>query len=207
MGINLLPSRTQKRLNSHITSGKSKANILRPSPTKIPPKSLFPAAILISTAIMGSAFFFTQTLAKEKQLASLDRQLLNEQNHFNKITELSGKKKELEDALISYNKKYQSRISWPEKLSFLGKSLPRQIWLTSIETVENQGIKSINIKGSCTSLLSNEIIDSISLFAESLRKDNTFSKDFEEIRLGQMRSEKESNPSVMSFSLDCRLKP
>ena len=189
-------------------------------PKKFKPKSLSGAAPDLSASPLGSGrrwimltflplalagFIFVQIKAKEKTLDFLARELQGYKETFQKIAELTDKKKGLNEELSRAGDILKSRIRWSDKIFLINKLIPKQVWLSSINTEMGEA-KALTIKGSAVSLVSSEIIGSISLFAEKLRQEAVFNKDFSEIVLGQILAEKKGDLTVMSFTLSCKFK-
>lgn len=165
---------------------------------------VIPALIILLLFIVWIGLFM-QIKSKEKTLVLLDKKLLNIKSSYQEIESLNKNKKELEQKLLFYQGLLENSLIWSERLSAVAGSVPAQVWLTSIYT-ESKPARILVIKGSATSLVESEIIASISQFVERLKKQTLFFKDFSEIKLGPILSEKKGNLSVMSFSLFCKFK-
>lgn len=174
-------------------------------PLKIPKPFLLvlpPFILLFFIILAGLAF---QVKSKKNSIAALDKKLSNLKASYQEIETLNKRKKELSDRLAFYQGLFENNILWSEKLSLINNVLPSQVWLTSIYT-ETKPNRILVIKGSATSSVESEIIDSISEFVDQLKKEPSFTKDIGEIKMGSLISEKKGNLSVMNFSLLCRLK-
>lgn len=195
--INLLPdSKKQQK-----PSPKEKVKGLPKLPNKL---LIIPILIILLLFIAWIALVF-QVKAKEKTIASLDKKLLNLKSSYRDIEILNEGKKELSEKLSFYQRTFENNLIWSEKFSSINEVIPDQIWLISVYT-ETKPNRILVIKGSATSLVESEIIDSISQFAERLKKESSFYKDFSEIKLGPLLSEKKGNLNIMNFSLLCKLK-
>lgn len=172
------------------------------------PRSFLFAFILIAGLffiILTSLVF--QVHGKERTMAAFNKELLGLKSNYKEIETLDKRKKELNKRVSFYQGVFGNTILWSEKLSLINKAIPAQIWLLSIYT-EAKPNRILVIKGFSTSAVESEIIDSISSFVDRLKKEPSFSKDFEEIKLGPLVSEKEKkgNLTVMGFSLVCKFK-
>lgn len=142
---------------------------------------------------------------KENAILGLDNKLSKLKSNYQEIEILNKRKGELNERLSFYQGIFEKDILWSEKLSLINAAIPPQVWLTSIYT-EAKPNRILVIKGSAASSVESEIIDSISQFVDRLKKEISFSKDFAEIKLGPLVSEKKGNFNVMNFSLVCRFK-
>lgn len=195
--INLLPG------------AKKHFRIPKKEKPKDPPKlakisiPLWPPAAAISFLLLIWITLFLQAKFKEITLRSLNEKNLNLKTVFLELDILKKKKDELNNKLSFYQNTFQNKFNWAEKLSLIRQVIPAHLWLTSIYTETKAG-KTLIIKGSATSTVESEIITSISEFVDRLKKEPSFSKNFEEIKLGPMISEKKGNLNVMNFSLSCK---
>jgi len=163
---------------------------------------LWPLLALFSIIFLALVF---QVQNNEKTIAALNQKILNLKSDYRKIETLNARKKELRERLIFYQGIFENKTAWSKKLLLIEKAIPSPVWLTEIYTETKPG-RILVIKGSSTSAVESEIIDAISRFTEQLKKENSFSKDFGEIKLGPLLSEKKGRLNVMNFSLVCKFK-
>lgn len=195
--INLLPYSTKHPMAFE----KEKVKFL----PKLPKISwVIPGLFILSIAIVWLGLSF-QVKTKEKIIASLNTKLLNLKLNSQKIETLNRNKKELNEKLSFYEEIFGNPLLWSEKFSLINVVIPEQIWLTSIYA-ESKPQRLLVIKGCATSLVESEIISAVSQFAERLKKESSFYKDFSEIKLGPIFLEKRGNLNVMNFSLICKFK-
>lgn len=194
--INLLPAALGGFKKSKPAKEKSPANFK---------KFLFIPVIITALSIGNWMLFSVKVKVKEKALKGLAGKLQNYSVNFQKIEELAKNKKELEEKIGLYKKSLGKGIPWSEKLSAIGATLPRQIWLTEVYT-EDSPANMLVIKGSATSMIETETINSISQYLTRLKENSSFSEDFSEIKLGSMVAEKKGNLTIMNFSLSCGLR-
>lgn len=164
--------------------------------------------ILVFLSILTSGGWYalsTQIKAKQDEMSLLNKKSSALKTGHNEIEKLKKLKKETEEKLSFYEKILEDNILWSKKLSLIGKNISPQVWLTSIHT-ETSPKKMLVIRGSATSLVESEIIDSISQFVERLKNENIFSSDFSIIKLGPLISAKKGTLEIMDFSLFCEFK-
>lgn len=164
--------------------------------------------ILIFLSILTAGGWYalsSQNTAKKNEMSLLDKRSSALKTGHNEIEKLKNLKKETEENLSFYEKILGNNMLWSKKLALISKNIPPQIWLTSIHT-ETSPKKMLVIRGSATSLVESEIIDSISRFVERLKNENVFSGDFSIIKLGPLISEKKGSLDIMNFSLFCEFK-
>ena len=180
----------------------------KPTKGKLPPnlKKFRFIPILITILLAGNWMLLAvKAQATEKTRKDLDSKLQDFQVAFQKLEELTKNKKELEEKIGLYKGAFEKRVSWSEKLSLVGSSLPEQIWLTQVYT-EKRPANTLVIKGSATSMIETEIINSVSQYLGRLKENSSFSNDFSEITLGSMVAEKRGNLTIMNFGLSCSLR-
>lgn len=146
-----------------------------------------------------------QIKAKENEMSLLDKKNSALKTGRNEIEKIKKIKKESDAKLSFYEKILEDNILWSKKLALIGKTIPPQVWLTSIHT-ETSPKKMLVIRGSATSLVESEIMDSISQFVERLKNETVFSGDFSVIKLGPLVSAKRGTLEIMDFSLFCEFK-
>lgn len=197
--INLLPSSKErsKKTKRETTEG----------PFLKPLKAAAAILAFLTLLTYGSWYLVsTQTKNKENETTSLNKKLSDLKTGSKEIEVLNIAKEKLTEKLFFYQKAIGNNVLWSKKLTLINKSLPSQIWLTSIYT-ELSPKKMLVIKGSAVSLVESEIIDSISKFVSLLKEAPDFSDDFSEIKLGALLSEKKENFDIMNFTLFCEFKP
>ncbi len=197
--INLLPSSKERAKRTKRETAES--------PFVKPLKAAASILAFLTLLVCGSWYIVsTQTKNKENETASLDKKLSDLKTGSKEIEVLNIAKEKLNEKLFFYQKAIGDNVLWSRKLTLINKSLPSQIWLTSIYTEVNPK-KMLVIKGSAVSLVESEIIDSISKFVNRLKEEPDFSDDFSEIKLGALLSEKKENLDIMNFTLFCEFKP
>lgn len=174
-------------------------------PLKVPKTLLIISPFFILALLIMLLVLVFQVKSKEKAIVLLDKELASIKSNYKEIEALNKRKQELSERLTFYQGIFENDPRWPEKLSSINTIIPSQVWLTNIYT-ESKPNRILVIKGSATSTVESEIVDSISRFADRLKKEASFSKDFEEIKLGSLVSEKKGNLSLMNFSLVCKFK-
>lgn len=200
--INLLPNSAKKERSSIIPKRPSALKL--PKISKSKPAAMLPIAVILLLLISWLTLTL-QAKNKEKTIALLDKRLLDAKSNYQEIENLNGVKKELSGKLLFYQGFSENNVIWSEKLLLIGNALPAQVWLTNIYTESKPG-RILIIRGSSASLIESEMIASISQFVERLKMEASFHKDFSEIKLGPLLSEKKGSLNVMSFSLFCKLK-
>lgn len=197
--INLLPSAKERVKKSHKQEESSPYGS-----GKLLKLFLF---IFIFTAVSLAcswAALSLQVKNKQTSLAELDKKIVDLRASFKKLDVLKKEKKELSGKLSFYEQKIGSNAGWSKKLDLINNNIPPQIWLTSVYTEVKPN--RLVIKGSSMSLVEAEIIDSISQFADRLKKETEFSSDFSQIKLGPLLSQKKTGLDVMDFSIFCEFK-
>jgi len=166
-------------------------------------KSLFitiPAVVfLLLAGILGALLI--QVKFREKTLISIKENFNALKINQQKIDELTKREKELSEQFSFFEKILEENIIWSAKLNLINKNIPKQIWLTSA-SVEKRPVKTLVLRGSATSLIGSEMIDSIAQFAAKLKED----AGFQEIKLGPLVIEKTGKLNIMNFSITCKLK-
>lgn len=195
--INLLPSSLRRHRQPKTKEEKNKDALGRPFFSYVLIFSLLSSAIWL--------IFFVQVKTKEIALNALTKKLRGVNTDYQKIDALIKRKKELNERISSYEKIFERKILWTKKLSLINQLIPEQVWLTEIST-EIKPMRILLIKGSATSLIESEIISAISQLAGQLKENPVFQKDFSEIKLGPLLSQKKGNFTVMNFSLICKFK-
>lgn len=197
--INLLPSSKER-------SKKAKRETTE-SPLLKPLKAAASILAFLTLLTCGSWYLVsTQTKNKENENTILGEKLSDLKTGSKEIEVLNIAKEKLTEKLFFYQKAIEDNVLWSKKLALINKSLPSQIWLTSIYT-ELSPKKMLVIKGSAVSLVESEIIDAISKFVSQLKDAPDFNDDFLEIKLGALLSEKKENLDIMNFTLFCEFKP
>jgi len=225
--INLLPSSPKKSSGSlekrkkGVPSPAAAARAVKEAKNKIPLSG--PILMIIPIFIVLLIFAFAQAQAKQKTLRALEKQVKDLKLGYQKTEELKIQKNQLADALLFLKNEAKNEILWSEKLGLISKAVPPQVWLTNL-SIDSKEIKSapvkikgaktqppkieivntLTIRGSATSLMDAEIIASITKFAETLKDNSEFSRDFQEIKLGPLQSERKNNLTVMNFIIFCR---
>lgn len=182
----------------------------------------WPILAVTGALIAVLAMQFMQLGVNKKTLNTLEKQLADIKLGYQKINELNKKKGELSDTLSFIQKFSAPEVLWSDTLSTISKLIPPQIWLTNItieskpvrenaraKTEKNEAIlaettRQLTIKGSATSLIEAEIIASITQFVEVLKKNATFAKDFSDIKLGPLQSDRKGNLIIMNFVIYCK---
>jgi Tfp pilus assembly protein PilN len=132
--------------------------------------------ILALLSILTSGGWYSlssQIKAKENEMSLLNKKTSALKTGQNEIEKIKKIKKGTLEKLSFYEKILENNMLWSKKLSVIGKTIPPQVWLTSIHT-ETAPKKMLVIRGSATSLVESEIIDSISQFVERLKNEDVF---------------------------------
>lgn len=93
------------------------------------------------------------------------------------------------------------RINWAEKLNKLSLCLPSGVWFDEISFLN----KAFTLKGTVVSLQKEEI-NLINNFVASLKKDDSFFKNFSNLELGSMQRRTIGSYDVIDFILTGKLK-
>ncbi len=213
--INLLPETVKK--SPHPTKKDTKAPVIPQLSPEIPFK--LPLVIIVPLFLLILGGLFVQVNGNEKKLAELNKKSTELKTGRKKLDELTAKKKEIEGSIAFLKENSQNKTIWTQKLYLIHKLLPAQVWLTNInlesKTTKPDSSKAdlkakpqtntiLTIKGSATSLVEPEIISSITQFVEALKKDADFVKEFPDIKLGSLQSDKRGNLIIMSFVIYCK---
>lgn len=161
--------------------------------------------ILIFLTILTSGAWYilsSKIKTKKNEILLCDKKISAFKTGYKEIEMLNKQKKGNEEKLSFYKKIIGNNTLWSKKLALIGENIPPQVWLTSIYT-ETSPRRMLVIRGSATSLVESEIIDSISQFVERLKNAPGFSEDFSVIKLGPLVSEKKESLNIMEFSLFC----
>jgi len=223
--INLLPSTVKKAKRAPAQEHKK---------ASLPPASgpgikfsfklpVFWPILTVAGALMAVlAMQFMQLGVNKKTFNTLEKQIADIKLGYQKINELNKKKSELDDTLSFIQKFSAMKVLWSDTLSTINKLIPAQIWLTNIaieskparettraKTEKNEAEltetnRQLTIRGSATSLIEAEIIASITQFVEVLKKNSVFTKDFSDIKLGPLQSDRKGNLIIMNFIIYCR---
>lgn len=209
--INLLPSSGKQAKPKRAEKKPSRAAAAAPTgiaaKIHIPVIPLYLPFLVVLPPLVAAWFFLGNQIQQKQKALSLLQDKANTINTANrKIGELNKVKKELTEQVNFYKGLYEDKVAWSEKLRMLKKILPPQIWLTSFAVEGRPPTRTVTIRGSATSLAEAEIITAITTFAGELKENDYFKKDFEDVRLGPLQSERRGNFSVMNFSLYCKLK-
>jgi len=203
--INLLPQNLRNYKPPKIK--KEKGASPRPAVSAMLKLAVFIPILLAALCALAFGFLFIEAKNKEKTLVQLNEKMKAFGGNYQRIDELSKQKKDLEEKMASYRNIAQSSVSWSQVLSALNKIIPKQIWLHSITTeIDAAKNKTMTLRGSATSLAEAQIISAISQFVSSLKENELFKQNFQDVRLGPLRAEKKGNFTVMNFSLTCRFK-
>lgn len=196
--INLLPD---KKTHPKMLKKDTEEN-----PSLLPLKILIFVLILLTILTAGVWYNLSSKIkAKENEIRLCDKKISAFKMGYKEIEELNKIKKENEEKLSFYKKSLGNNTLWSRKLALIGENIPPQVWLTSIHT-ETSPKRMLVIRGSATSLVESEIIDSISQLVERLKIEPDFSEEFSVIKLGPLVSEKKESLAIMNFSLFCEFK-
>ncbi len=210
--INLLPNADKKARNIDLTGAtlqKTKALSSHFISTLSFSK---PILLTLASLLAILAILFISVISKEKIVASLEKTNLNIKKDYLKLEALTKQKNELSETFSNLQGLSHGSFSWVEKLAALTASLPHQVWMTqlAVEFTQNKDdfqkpvkIKTLSIKGSAYSSIDTQALMSITQFIDTLKKNQTFSKDYHDIKLGPLESDKKNNLTIMNFTIFC----
>jgi Tfp pilus assembly protein PilN len=171
-----------------------------------------PILLTLASFLAILAILFISVKSKERIVVSLEKTNLNIKKDYLKLEALTKQKNELSETFSNLRALSRGNFSWVEKLTAITAALPRQVWLRqlAVEFAQNKDtsqkpvkIKTLSIKGSAYSSVDTQALMSITEFIDTLKKDRLFSKDFHDIKLGPLESEKKNNLAVMNFTIFC----
>jgi len=219
--INLLPT-TLKKAKSALEK-----KIAPPPSSRAPGVKIFalwPVFIVAALFLAIMVLQLAQLAVSQKTVSSLEKKIGALKSGYQKIDGMTKKKVSLAETLSFLEKASAKETLWSEKFYLISKLLPPQIWLTSISVESKQarttspgraeqkkdGLlqmgmeRKLTIKGNATSLIEADIIGSITQFVDALKKEPSFNKDFDDIKLGPLQSDKKGNLIIMKFIIYCR---
>ena len=216
--LNLVPK------NLRTTNKKSNAKL----DIKLPKVAPIPLIVgLISVIILSQVILGMLSVMQQKKLAAIKCKL----NHImpqqkiavtlkKEVDNLSGKVAVI-DSLTS------GSLVWAKKLYDLNNSIVDGVWLSALSlSVEksktpqvfagfNKGVspqlpvdkEMLVLKGAAVSSDSGEATAIVGRFIDSLKTNNDFFKDFEDIKLSSVQRETLGSTEIMKFTIICYFKP
>ncbi len=94
------------------------------------------------------------------------------------------------------------RVEWAQKLDALSRNLPAGIWFKGLLLKPG----NFTIEGSVISLQKEEM-NQVKAFIESLKEDEAFAQDFDNLELGSVERRALGNYDIIDFMLTGKLKP
>jgi len=165
-----------------------------------------PVAVIFAIAGIKLLALSHLVMTKEATRVSLQKKVDSLQGVYKEIKDLSDKKTQAQGEVSFFESAYKNNIAWSEKLESINRLIPQQIWLTSI-SLERQGNgRNLVIRGISTSFIEAEMISSITQYADRLEKESSFGKNFEDVKVGQLQTEKRGTLNIMNFVLYCKLR-
>jgi len=193
--INLLPKELRKK----------KRKIELPTIPVIPIGAGAIALLVIIQLLLGSVFFIAKA-----HLARLDKKwdiLAPKKRELDKIKrKLNTTKKKIRaiDELMA------KRLNWSRVLNELSNSIRSNIWFNELdyrESLDGNIIRgTLSISGSSISHGEEGTAD-IAYFIRSLKTNEEFFRDFEDVELVNITKGSVSGQDVMNFALICKFKP
>ncbi len=126
-------------------------------------------------------------------------------------TELKGIQDQVNRKVAFLQRLVQQRVSVAEKMSMIAKSLPDGVWLDVVsfnnrsEYERGPGQPKLVLQGACYLINADSQMTSISEFAQRLRRDQTFFRDFATAEVGEITSmvDRNTQAAYKTFRLDC----
>jgi Fe-S cluster biogenesis protein NfuA len=141
--------------------------------------------------------------SSRRNLKEMERELFSTRSEVERIrTEASS----VSPSLSEMAKIMGARISWGDKLSEIGRSVPSGLWISSLSLSWNQerSGKSLKIEG--FALGGSNGLQAVLEFASRLRVSPTISRDFGEVVLVSTSSRKEGDVELTAFEIVCNPK-
>lgn len=199
MQINLLPEQLKKKKTTQVIQDIKKLIL----------------SFVVVWLILGSLWLIlTLTIGGfKKKLSKIDVDSKTTESLLKDIDTLIQHKKELNEFLIFLKQHFKKGISWSEKLTSLASLVPEEIWLNEIflrkEKKEEKENTFLDVWASVGYLKTDEeMLDKINSFAELIKNDNVFFKDFDNLSLFEIRKAGDKEKFMnFKFSLSIKQEP
>lgn len=201
--INLLPEEFRKQQK------KSQARqISVSSMSKLPVRriALITVAAFIGLQLFASMIFF----AKKISLKNLDRRLAVLEPKYKVAQTLKLNITQLNNKLAAINELTSKSILWSKKMADLSSAATEGVWLMELslqDEKEPSKQQALIMKGNAVSYPQGEEAAVIGNFINSLKSNDGFFEDFQDIKLESSQIRKIGELDVMDFTLSCYFKP
>ncbi|MFA6282258.1 MAG: hypothetical protein WCY05_07150 [Candidatus Omnitrophota bacterium] len=163
--------------------------------------------VSLATIVIINMFFGIILMSRNAQVTKLEKKYNIYQNLQKDIVDLRKNIDYLNREIALIEGFFSNNFSWSGKLLTLAKNIPQEIWLKRLAINNEKGIQVLKISGSVTNLETDEKpLSILNKFIERLKKDNAFSKDFEEIALIDIRSASIKTREILEFNMDLIVK-
>jgi len=198
--INLLPEelRTQK---------KKKEPLREVSASKLSLSLIAIIAIVIFVALQGLAAM--ALFYKKGSLERLEQQLKKLKPKYKTAKSLKTEKRELNSKLSAINELTSKSILWSKKMSDLSSAITEGVWLKELSLLDKKGPRkqqAMLLNGSVVSYPERNEAAIIGNFINSLKSNEDFFEDFEDIKLESSQMKKIADLDVMDFKIICYFK-
>jgi Tfp pilus assembly protein PilN len=161
----------------------------------------------LAVIVIINMFFGIVLMNKKAVVANLEKR-------YKIYQDLQGDIKGMDENVAYLNREFAllerffpKKFFWSEKLLELSKKLPEEIWFQRLSISGEKTKETLKINGSVANLsLEEKPLAILNRFIKTLKDDQSFSENFSEIRLIDVKSSSINNKEILEFNLELPIK-
>lgn len=161
----------------------------------------------LALIVIINMFFGLVLMGKKSVVANLEKR-------YNIYQNLQGEIKGLDENIAYLNREFDlidkffpKKFSWSEKLLELSKKVPDEIWFQRLSIIGEKDKEILKINGYVANLnLEEKPLAILNRFIKMLKDDQSFSTNFSEIRLIDVKASTLKNKEILEFNLELTIK-
>ena len=123
------------------------------------------------------------------------------------IEDLRSRAGELEQELADINVYLSGGLIWSQKLLQISALMPKEVWLNRLNFQRTGGAKEfLDLEGALVSLEGIPSINILSSFINKIKADKDFFKDFDDLLVTEVNTDKKEDVEIMNFKIRLLLK-
>ena len=187
--------------------------VKKKAPMKLPSLPIIPVAagiacLLIAIQVLLWLFIQVKSVSRD----SLKRKITSLAASNKEAMGIDSTLKEISSRVEIVDKLSDSRFKVAKKLNDLSDSMVSGVWLRSLDAKKGEALnepgvlkETLVIEGSSI-ILGNSEEDAIAKFVNSLKENESFSSDFDNIEIAKEERKKVQNTEIMDFIIICHFK-
>lgn len=187
--------------------------VKKKDPMKLPSLPIIPIAagvVCLLFAIQVLLLFFIQVKSVSRD--SLKKRIASIAASNKETMSIDSSLREISSKVEAIDKLSSSRFSVAKKLNDLSDSMVSGVWLRSIDVKKGESGSEPGVLRETLVLEGSNIVagdseeGSIGRFVNSLKENESFSSDFDDIELAKVERKKVQNTEIMNFVIICHFK-